>query len=71
MINTKYMEFGQRLFKQLQEQFPELKIVNMTESVENRDHIWVNVIMPDDEERELSVRELASELSMDILLDYG
>ncbi len=71
MINTKCMEFGQRIFKQLKEQFPELKMVNMTESAENHDHIWVNIVMPDDAEREISVRERASELSMDILLDHG
>jgi len=71
MIDTKYMELGQRLFKQLKEQFPELKMVDMTESVEDRDHLWVNIVMPDDEEREISVRELASELSMDILLEHG
>jgi hypothetical protein len=71
MINTKYTELGQRLFKQLKNQFPELKMVDMTESIENRDHVWVNIVMPDDEEREIAVRELASELSMDILIEHG
>ena len=71
MIKTKCMEFGRRLFKQLKEQFPELEMVNMTESAETHDHIWVNIVMPDDEEREISVRERASELSMDILLEHG
>jgi RNA-binding protein YhbY len=71
MIDTKCMEFAQRLFKQLKEQFPELEMVNITESAESHEHIWVNILMPDDEEREISVRELASELSMDILLEHG
>jgi RNA-binding protein YhbY len=71
MINPKCLEFAQRLFKQLKEQFPELEMVNITESAENHEHIWVNILMPDDEEREISVRELASELSMDILLEHG
>jgi hypothetical protein len=44
---------------------------SITESAENHEHIWVNIVMPDDEEREISVRELASELSMDILLEHG
>ena len=71
MINAKCLEFGQQLFTQLQEHFPELSMVNMTESAENHDHLWVNIVMPDDAEREISVRELASELSMDILLEHG
>jgi len=71
MIDTKCMELGQKLFKRLKERFSELEMVNMTESAENRDHIWVNMVMPDDEEREIAVREMASELSMDILLEHG
>ena len=71
MIHPKCIEFAQRLFKQLKEHFPELEMVNITESAENHEHIWVNILMPDDEEREISVRELASELSMDILLEHG
>jgi hypothetical protein len=71
MIDTTYMELGQQLFKRLKERFSELEMVSMTESAENRDHIWVNIIMPDDEEREIAVREMASELSMDILLEHG
>jgi hypothetical protein len=71
MIDTTCMELGQKLFKRLKERFSELEMVSMTESDENRDHIWVNIIMPGDEEREIAVREMASELSMDILLEHG
>lgn len=71
MIDTTRVELGQRLFERLQETFSELEMVNMTESAENQDHLWVNIVMPEDEEREIAVRELASELSMDILLEHG
>lgn len=71
MTDTRCMELGQRLFKRLQEKFSELEMVNITESAENHDHLWVNIIMPEDEDREIAVRELASELSMDILLEHG
>ena len=33
--------------------------------------IWVNIIMPSDEEKEIQVREMASLISTDILLDFG
>lgn len=49
MINPQRMEWAQRLFQQLQVHFPELAMVNITESAENREHIWVNMLMPDDE----------------------
>ena len=71
MIDAKCMALGQQLFKRLKERFSDLEMVSMTESAENRDHIWVNMVMPDDDEREIAVREMASELSMDILLEHG
>jgi hypothetical protein len=48
-----------------------LELVDIVESPENSNSIWVNVIMPDDEDREIEVREMASELSADINMDYG
>jgi len=39
--------------------------------VENPNSLRVKIIMPDDEDREIELREMASEISTDILLDYG
>lgn len=71
MINTKQVELGRILFDKLKLKFPELELVNITESYEDPNHLWVNVLLPEDEEREIAIREMASEISMDILLEYG
>lgn len=71
MINFKQRELSQLLFDKLKKQFSELELINIIESPENPNSIWVRVIMPDDEDREIEVREMASELSADIHLDYG
>ena len=71
MTNFKQIELSEMLFENLKNQFSELELVNITESVENPDHIWVNIIMPEDEDREIEIREAASEISTNILLEYG
>ena len=71
MINFKQRELSQQLFEQLHARFPEIDLVSITESYENPDDTWVNMVMPEDEERELALRDLAGELSTDLLLNYG
>jgi len=71
MINFKQRELSQMLFDELKKQFPELELINIVESPENPNSIWVRVIMPDNEDREFEVREMASEISADILMNYG
>lgn len=71
MINFKQRELSQMLFEKLKDRFPELELVDIIESPENPDSIWVTVVMPDDEDKEIEIREKASEISADILMDYG
>ena len=71
MIEFKENELSHQLFETLQQQFPELELVEILESPVYRDSIWVRLIMPDDDDREIEIREVASELSTDILLNYG
>lgn len=71
MINFKQLELGRILFEKLNQEFPEIELVSITESAENPNDIWVNVIMPDDEDREILLREMASEISTHILLEHG
>lgn len=65
------MELSNVLYNKLKRKFPEIELVSITESVENPNSIRVNIIMPDDEDREIELREMAGEISTDILLDYG
>jgi len=71
MINFKQRELSQMLFNKLKNQFPELELVGFSEGPEDPSDILVNVIMPEDEDREVEVRGMAGEISSDILMDYG
>ncbi len=71
MFNDKQIELSNMLFEKVKTRFPEIQLVDITEAAENPTSIWVNVVMPSDEDREIEAREMASEISADILLDYG
>lgn len=71
MINFKAKELSHKLFEDLKQQFPEIELVEIVESPVYQNTIWVCIIMPDDEDREINLREIASEISTDILLEYG
>lgn len=71
MINDKQIELSRMLFDKLKQEFPEIELVGITESAENPNNLWVKIIMPEDEDREIELREMAAEISTDILLDYG
>ncbi len=71
MFNFKQKELSYMLFERLKENFPEIRLVSITPSWENPEDIWVNIIYPEDEDREIELREMAAEISTDILLDYG
>lgn len=40
-------------------------------SAENPSTLWIKVTAPEDEDREIEMREFASDKVLDILLDYG
>jgi len=71
MINFKQRELSQMLFDKLKQKFPELELLGIMEGPENPNHIWVRIIMPEDEDRAIEAQHLASEISSDILMDYG
>jgi hypothetical protein len=71
MMDFKEKELSHKLFDTLKQQFHDLELVEIVESPVYRDSIWVRLIMPADEDREIEIRKMASELSTDILLEYG
>ena len=70
-MNLKERELSNQLFTTLKQQFPEIYLVEIMESPVQADSIRVRMIMPEDEDREIEIREKASEISTNILLDYG
>ena len=71
MINLKQMELSHQLFDTLKQHYPEIKLVDIVESGIYPSHLWVNIIMPKDEDREINMRQFAAEFATDILIDYG
>jgi hypothetical protein len=71
MINVKQHELIAELFQTLKAQFPEIELLNVTESPEDPNDLWVNITAPEDEDREIALTELASDKTADMLLDYG
>jgi hypothetical protein len=71
MINFKQKELIQEYFDALKAQFPEIEFLGVTESPEDPNDLWVNVIKPEDEEREIALIELAGIKTADILQNYG
>jgi hypothetical protein len=71
MTNFKQIELAEGLFNKLKVKFPEIELVNITEGPENPDSLRVRIIMPEDDDRRILLREMAAEISTDILLDYG
>lgn len=66
MMNIKQVELSHMLFEKLHRHFPEMELVNITESPINPNHIWANITMPEDEEKEITSREYAGESIHDI-----
>lgn len=71
MINFKQQELIDSLLHAVKEKYPVVEFINVTESPEDPADLWINVTAPDDEDRELELSEFTSQLSTDILQDYG
>ncbi len=51
--------------------FPEVELINVTESPADPRAVWVNITAPENEDREIDLIEFAGDETTDILLDYG
>ncbi|OQY27391.1 MAG: hypothetical protein B6243_13035 [Anaerolineaceae bacterium 4572_5.2] len=71
MVTVQQKGLIDRLFEVIKEKFSEIELISITESPEDPDDVWVNVTIPEGEEREMELVEFASEKATDILLDYG
>ncbi|MCP4350934.1 MAG: hypothetical protein GY795_36170 [Desulfobacterales bacterium] len=71
MINFKQHELIDDLFQTVKAEFPEIELVNITRSPDDSSHIWINVTVPEDEDRQIELAEFSAEKEHDILLDYG
>ncbi len=71
MFNDKQMELSHMLFDKLKSKFPEIQLADITEAAYDPGHIWINVFMPDNEDREIALREMAAEARRDFARAAG
>lgn len=70
-INFKQEELIEKLMNDIRQEFPEVELIDVTESPEGPETLWINMTAPADEDRKIRLREFGSEIATDILLDYG
>ncbi|OQX18348.1 MAG: hypothetical protein BWK80_38300 [Desulfobacteraceae bacterium IS3] len=70
-INFKQQELIDGLVEALKEKFPEVRFVDVTESPENPNDLWINVTKVKDDDRFIELTDFCGEKSTDILMDYG
>jgi hypothetical protein len=70
-LNHKQEELIERLVKDIEEKFPEVKFVEVGPSPESENTLWLDFTKPDNADRLAALIEYASDRAMDILLDYG
>jgi len=70
-MNAKQKELINDLYIETKKQFPNIDLVNISESPENPEEIWINVTSPQNDQAEYDLISFASEKSTDILLNYG
>ncbi len=71
MVNFKQEELIERLMDEIRTLYPEVDLINVIEGPEDPETLWIEVTAPDDEDREMELREFAAEKVTDIQLDYG
>ncbi len=70
-INFKQEELIKNLMKSVKRKFPEVELINVSESPEDSESLWIQVSAPKDENKEFELRAFASDKTTDILIDYG
>ena len=69
MMNFKQKEILHQIIAKLQEKFPEVRLVSVSELGANS--FWISVTELPDEERQFELDDVMAELSTDALMDYG
>ena len=70
-LNFKQQELAEHILQTVKKRFPEMEFLNVQSNPEDANHIWLNVEVQMDEDREIELIGFTAELCTDILLDYG
>ncbi len=71
MINFKQKQLIDELVSYVTGKFPEVTFIDITESPEDPESLWIRVTSPNDDVRRSELMDYACDKSMDILEDYG
>ncbi len=71
MTNFKQKELIQILTDRIREKFQEVELINVSESWEDPETLWIHVTAPADEDRMVDLIEFAGDRTTDILMDCG
>ncbi len=71
MINFKQEQLIEEVLNYVTEKFPEVRLLNITESPEDPESLWIRVTSPEDEDRRSELISYSCNKTMDILEAYG
>ena len=69
-INFKQEELVENLMNAIKARFPEVRLIDITESPEDPETLRLNITAPDDDTK-MSLVSFACDKATDIFLDYG
>jgi hypothetical protein len=70
-MNLRQEELVEELVAAIKGKYPEVNLVEVKESPETPDTLWICITAPKDEDREIELRSFSADKATDILCDYG
>jgi len=70
-MNFKQEQLIEEVLNYVMEKFPEVRLLNVTESPEDPESLWIRVTSPKDEDRRSELISYSCNKTMDILEGYG
>ncbi len=70
-LNFKQEELIEELMNDIREKFPEVGLIDITESPDDPESLWINVTAPEDEDTMMNLIDFSGDKLTDILLNYG
>lgn len=70
-MNFKQEELLERFVRDIQGKYSDVQLIEVIQSPEDTESLWIIVTAPEDEDREMELIRYSSEKAMDILCDTG
>ena len=70
-LNFKQEELIEELLAIIKKNYPESDLIEITESSENPQTLWIKITAPKDLDKKIALSEFAADKCTDILCDYG